>query len=1855
MKVEKVILGKHKRDEEDGASGSNKMRREENNNNNNNSASPIHRKRIREEFDGGEQLGSVNEERRTDQSSTCAICNRGDGLLFCAGKGCKNAYHPGCLDPPLDRILPRIWHCTLCKSSELSLKRLPLAYNCHLSYVNKLCGFLSEGRNALCIDEHTDQERVLKVILFILSSQSSNSMPFLVISSPKTLSVWEDEFLRIAPSTNVVVYKGNKTLRSSIQSSKFFNEKGCTMFQVLLSSSDVIAEDVEVFQYIGWEAIIIDECQRSTMSKHFENFNLLSLKKMMLLLQSSQLKVSVTDYLGLLYLLDSESHESNINTMDVDSVSDIDKAKKLLERYIAYECKSGFTRFIEHWVPVPLSDLQLEQYCSTLFSQALFLCSKMKNDLADVLREMILSVQKCCDHPFLVDPSLRAVVAKGVEKENYLDAEINASRKLQFLDKFLSEMKTQGFRVLILFQNAVTTGKESSVGDFLDGLICERFGENSYERIDGKGMKPSKKQDSLNNFNDEKCGRFVLLMDTQACRSNVKLNSVDTVIIFNSNYDPLSDLKALQKITISSRFHRIKLFRLYSPYTVEEKALILAKEGMTLDSSIQNFYWKTCNELLTWGASHLFQKLDELHGSNTSSDSSFFDHVLGDLLIQVSSKSSDCSVLSKISENGYGKDIELLGEKYSLAKKESPTVFWTNLLKGRHPVWKFLPMSSSSLTVRRKGQDVKHTNISDPDDNSVIKLSPRKVVKCADGPRSRPKDNTKQLQDIVKNINVSKPDDNSVRKLSPPKVVKCVVDPKSRSKNNTKPDIVKHVKVSESDDNSVIRLSSQKENTEPVHVDKGEIIPDGKYNLDQSTQSSLETKLIQLCEKLELPEIVKDTALFFLDFMIKQYNVSWKTEPQRQGFQMSLCWAGASLSKHDINHKDILAQAKNLFNFDSEKEAYCIYSKLEDAMKVFASEVLPMRNMWTGPSTESSSVFSGEKHYNSSKLQDIAPVPLSLEVGKIQKGDGEPSLGCRREDNCVSASPIGELHEIRSDDVKVTEDITCLEKIEVPREMDVDKEQELDSKDEKEICCKRMGDANETKNYASQQQDLEEGEICRDGISEEPCRELTPPSNRGKNQEICDTKEEEKEICCKRMGNAKETKNSASQQLGLEEGEICSDGIGGEPCKELTPAFNQVENHESSSCLRERQEICDTKEEEQEICCKRLGNAKEATNSTTQQLELEEGEICSDGIGGEPCKELTPGSNQGVNRESSSCLRERQEISDPKEEEKEICHKKMGNAKEATNSVSQQLDLEEGEICSTGVGEEPCREQSAGSNPEENRENSSCLIERHEIGDKIMDNAKETENTAPEHGGLEETEICTNDIGRAASREHTPGSSEGEIRENSSFLWGRQEICGNIVDKEKVLKDVSSELLGLEEQKICSSGIGGAVSGEHALDRIGGDNRDNSDFSKEIQEICGKVMNNANSAKDNSSDVLNLQERDTPGGEDKHDGSIHVREFPENSVQRKGEFLLEQEPLPPNVMSHAENQNEGNFHCEMSETFGHSLHEMENLLLQDAAMLSTEFQPSCKTFENDVLPHLDSLENEMKMNRDEKDKLMKTYGDKILEVNCEREMEIRKVDEEISAKYDTMLQNSEAAFLQKKNDLEMQDKMVIQNMSLAKSWADCFADHNKTSSGSSAYFSGFTATPVWETPTEPARRHQQVLAENYTSTRLPQQTNSTLPISSISARHSSGPTMSLLPHHQVSGRQPMMRRQATPTVHHQVSGRRLMMRRQATPTGLYPMNSRVLPTQQHFHPSSLANNNPPLQYFGNLIGSQSPAAYIPTISPFANQGLPELHGPIRENTYYIPRMMQAQWAAAGFTSQPNVTGSVPHPGFNSDK
>ncbi|KAF7028110.1 hypothetical protein CFC21_040075 [Triticum aestivum] len=582
------------------------------------------------------------------------------------------------------------------------LQRLPDGYhpdfdNDHLYSANKLLESWSKSHGSVLVD---DKEHILKTILFSMVVLADARQPFLIVTTTASLSLWEVQFNKLAPHINVVVHDGRADMLKLIQAQEF-NENGSHITsQVLLSHPEAILEDIEPIARIGWEAIIVDYYQHLAL-KYLEQLKQLC-TGFRVLLVSSPIE-DIPEYMDMLAFLKSGQKD---NSGYVDTADALEMLKRRFAHHIAYERKEDSSKFLEHWVPAYISQVQLGVYCSILLSNSSVLQSRKKANSVEALRDILLSLSKCCNHPYLRE-CLEASPVNNPDMTETVDIGVHASGKLLLLDKMLKEISNRRLRVIVLFQSGGAGA--NPMGDILEGVVCHRFGPESYERVKC-GAVMSSKQAAIDMFNDKTKGRFVLLIESRACLPSIKLLSVDAVIIYSSDWNPSNDLKALQRINIESQLKYVSIFRLYTPFTVEENSFVLAKQGRLIDNNIQDVMHTSSHSLLSWGAQFLFTRFDELMqdrylSKHSERGTSFMDEVILEFVTKLPTNTEDSSkinsvYISKANMSGefYSRSITVIGEKEGMSMLDGdPSVFWLNLLDGKSPCWSYISELTQSI------------------------------------------------------------------------------------------------------------------------------------------------------------------------------------------------------------------------------------------------------------------------------------------------------------------------------------------------------------------------------------------------------------------------------------------------------------------------------------------------------------------------------------------------------------------------------------------------------------------------------------------------------------------------------------------------------------------------------------------------------------------------------------------------------------------------------------------------------------------------------------------------------------------------------------------------------------------------------------------------------------------------------------------------------------------------------------------------------------------------------------------------------------------------------------------------------
>lgn len=107
----------------------------------------------------------------------------------------------------------------------------------------------------------------------------------------------------------------------------------------------------------------------------------------------------------------------------------------------------------------------------------------------------------------------------------------------------------------------------------------------SYLRLDGT-TKAEDRGDLLKKFNAKDADYFVFLLSTRAGGLGLNLQAADTVIIFDSDWNPHQDLQAQDRAHRIGQRNEVRVLRLMTVNSVEERILAAAKYKLNMDEKV---------------------------------------------------------------------------------------------------------------------------------------------------------------------------------------------------------------------------------------------------------------------------------------------------------------------------------------------------------------------------------------------------------------------------------------------------------------------------------------------------------------------------------------------------------------------------------------------------------------------------------------------------------------------------------------------------------------------------------------------------------------------------------------------------------------------------------------------------------------------------------------------------------------------------------------------------------------------------------------------------------------------------------------------------------------------------------------------------------------------------------------------------------------------------------------------------------------------------------------------------------------------------------------------------------------------
>ncbi|KAA1132395.1 hypothetical protein PGTUg99_008441 [Puccinia graminis f. sp. tritici] len=427
--------------------------------------------------------------------------------------------------------------------------------------------------------------------------------PYLVIVPLSTLPNWTLEFEKWAPTVKVVVYKGSPNVRKQLQ---LQIRQG--QFEVLLTTYEYIIKDRPMLCKIKWVHMIIDEGHRMknsqsklslTLTTHYQS-------RYRLILTGTPLQNNLPELWALLNFVlpkvfnsvksfdewfntpfANTGGQDKIELNEEEAILVIRRLHKVLRPFLLRRLKkdveSELPDKVERVIKCKMSGLQLKLTNQMKVHKMIWTdvdnatnTAKGSSGTGGVMRglqNVIMQLKKICNHPFTFEEVERTI--NGPHKPTN-DTLWRAAGKFELLDRVLPKLFRTGHRVLMFFQM-------TQVMDIFQDYCAYRGIKNL--RLDGM-TKPEERAELLKTFNHPECGINLFILSTRAGGLGLNLQTADTVIIFDSDWNPHQDLQAQDRAHRIGQKKEVRVLRLITSKSVEEHIMSKAQFKLDMDKKV---------------------------------------------------------------------------------------------------------------------------------------------------------------------------------------------------------------------------------------------------------------------------------------------------------------------------------------------------------------------------------------------------------------------------------------------------------------------------------------------------------------------------------------------------------------------------------------------------------------------------------------------------------------------------------------------------------------------------------------------------------------------------------------------------------------------------------------------------------------------------------------------------------------------------------------------------------------------------------------------------------------------------------------------------------------------------------------------------------------------------------------------------------------------------------------------------------------------------------------------------------------------------------------------------------------------
>eukprot|EP00934_Nitzschia_sp_Nitz4_P002372 Nitzschia sp. Nitz4//scaffold15_size197535//114083//119000//NITZ4_001588-RA/size197535-processed-gene-0.80-mRNA-1//-1//CDS//3329537745//2367//frame0 len=436
--------------------------------------------------------------------------------------------------------------------------------------------------------------------------------PHLIAVPKSTLSNWMNELNRWCPSLRAIRFHGSREERERLVEEFFSkdaaahdgkrperqimdehgelvddNSENPRQWDVCVTTYEVCNAEKKVLQRFPWKYLVIDEAHRlKNDASIFEILDVFAVSYRAhrdLPTYSTPLQNNLRELWALLNFLlpdifasaDQFDEWFNLEIDDDEAKKNmISQLHKILRPFMLRRLKADVAKGLppktETIIMVGMSRMQKQLYKKLLLRDLDTFTGNNSGKNRTAILNIVMQLRKCCGHPYLFE---------GVEDRS-LDPLgehlVENCGKLNMVDKLLKRLKERDSRVLIFTQM-------TRVLDILEDFMVMRG--YKYCRIDGNTSYEDR-ESSIDSFNAPNSEKFCFILSTRAGGLGINLQTADTCILYDSDWNPQQDLQAQDRCHRLGQKKPVSVYRLVSENTIEEKIVERAQQKLKLDAMV---------------------------------------------------------------------------------------------------------------------------------------------------------------------------------------------------------------------------------------------------------------------------------------------------------------------------------------------------------------------------------------------------------------------------------------------------------------------------------------------------------------------------------------------------------------------------------------------------------------------------------------------------------------------------------------------------------------------------------------------------------------------------------------------------------------------------------------------------------------------------------------------------------------------------------------------------------------------------------------------------------------------------------------------------------------------------------------------------------------------------------------------------------------------------------------------------------------------------------------------------------------------------------------------------------------------